>query len=119
LIRAAAEKAERDRIAAEKKAADDLKAAQAKAERDRALAVEAERKRVADEEAARENERKIKAAEDEKRAKDKEHRAAIHREILADIGMALHGNSDGDSEVLRRVITAIAKGQVRHVSIQY
>lgn len=86
------------------------------AERDRIAAVETERRRVASEAAA-------KKAEDDRRAANKAHRAGINREALADLIQALSGVHSGNSEeadkIGRAVIEAVARGQVRHMAIDY
>ena len=81
--------------------------AQQKAERDQVAAVEAERQRVA-------AQKKADAEEAEKRAKNRAHQGAIHREILA--ALALLNISD---EAGKLIIAAIAKGAVPHVTISY
>lgn len=110
----AAEKAERDRIAAEKKAIEDQAAAVRAAEekaRVEAARVEAERK--AKEEAERV---KIEEArkEAERQAANIEHRRAVNKEVLA--GLVAAGISE---EQAKGVITAIVGGLVKHVSIKY
>ncbi len=130
--RKAVEDAERAKIQAEAKAKAEIEAArqateaaerrgremaeaaqkreaEAKAQAARA-AIEAEErvKREAQEKADRE------AAEQAKREKDQKHKAEINnaaRKCLTDLGIA--------EEVATQVITAIAKGKVKHVSIKY
>lgn len=113
-----AAKAEADRIAAEQKAIEvaaalaekvqaERVAAEAKAKHDADAAVEAERKRVADA-AAKE------AAEVAKREANTKHRAAVNNAALA--GLVDAGLSEADAKT---AITAIAKGDVAHVSIAY
>jgi len=122
---AAAEKAEADRLAAirqaeldaierqkaadalaEKVAADKL-AAEQKAEADRIAAVAAEKKRQEDEAAAI-------AAETAKREKDKSHKSKINNEALAALIAA-----GATEELGKKLIVAIAKGEVPHVKINY
>lgn len=108
----AIDRAERDRLAAEKRAKD----AADKADRDRAAAVEAERKRLAAQEAAA----KVEA---DRRAKDKARRGAINRDVLADMVLAISevhsGTANEADTICRAIITAIAKGDVRHTAINY
>lgn len=96
--------------AREKKAADELAEAQQKA------TIEAERQRVAREAAAQK-------AEDDRRAANRTHRMAINREAMADVIKAMgavEGGSPEEAEVYgRAIITAIAKGEVRHIAINY
>lgn len=110
----AVEKAERDRIAAEKKAIEDQAAAVRAAEekaRIEAARVEAERKRIEAETAAKaEAERK----EAERKAADVEHRRTVNKEVLA--GLIDAGISERQAQL---VITSIVKGLVKHVSIKY
>ena len=133
---ARAKQAEAERIAAEEKAARDLReaeerriaeadaaerrrkadaeaaelaasAAAAKAERERYAAVEAERQRVA-------AQKKAELEEAEKRAKNRAHQGAIHREILAALALLNVPEESG-----KLIIAAIAKGAVPHVTIEY
>lgn len=103
--RLVAAEAEKQRIAREEQA-----------ERDRIAAVEAERKRVADAAAAQK-------ADDEKRAANRAHRAAINRAVLADLILAMSGVHSGDVEeankIATAIVTAIAKGNVAHMAINY
>lgn len=105
--KAAAEKAERDRAEAEEKAAADAKAAAERAEREKEAAVQAERDRA---EAARKAEAEAAA----KREADKKHRAKVNNEVLATLVAV--GVSEADA---KKVIEALAKGQVPHVKINY
>lgn len=96
--------------AREKRAADELAEAQQKA------TIEAERQRVAREAAAQKT-------DDERRAANRTHRMAINREAMADVIKAMgavEGGSPEEAEVYgRAIITAIAKGEVRHIAINY
>jgi colicin import membrane protein len=104
---ARAEKAEADKRAAAAKAALDAKNAAEAAERNRLASIEAERKRVADA-AAKE------AAEKAAREADKAHRAKFNNEALAAL-LAL----GLEKEIGVAVLSAIARGEVPHVSINY
>ena len=104
---ARAEKAETDKKAAVAKAAKDAKDAAEAAERNRLASIEAERKRVADA-AAKE------AAEKARREADKAHRAKFNNEALA----ALQ-SIGAEKELGMKILAAIARGEVPHVSISY
>ncbi len=91
-----AARVERDRLAAEQRA-----------ERSRQDAIEAERRRVATEQATT-------AREAEKRAANLAHQRKIHRDILAALALL-----DLTEDQAKAVITAIARGDVPHVSITY
>lgn len=111
--KAAAELAEQNRKEAAARAEQERIAAEQKAERDRQAAVEAERKRAADEAAAL-------RAEEERRAANQAHRKLINREALADIMVVLgqfYGEPDEKCGIA--IVTAIAKGEIKHVSIRY
>jgi hypothetical protein len=92
----AAAKAEADKIAAAKKAEDDKQAA-----------IEAERKRALAEAVAQ-------AAEAVRREKDVANKKRVNNEILADLATA-----GIDEATAKAVITAIAKGLVRNIKINY
>ena len=83
---------------------------------DQAAAVEAERKRIAADLAAAEAERK-------KREENIAHRKMINGEALADIVKAMSeahsGSSSEASSIAKEIVTAIAKGSIRHVRIVY
>lgn len=100
---------------AAKQAEADKVAAVAKAEADAAAAVEAERRRVASVAAA-------EAAEQERRERSKAHRKRINGEVLADMIQAV-GETEIRSEVLiavlKLVISATARGEIRHVELSY
>jgi len=104
--KAAAEKAEQDRIAAEEKAA-----------KEKQEAIEAERVR-AQQEAKRKEAERLEAERVEKErlaeiAADKEHRGQINREALKSLMKIV------DEEVGKKIITAIAKGEISHITINY
>lgn len=88
--------AENERVASEKRQAEAVEKAKV-----------SESKRIADEEEAQ-----AKAAQE--RENDKAHRIAINRAALVDLVAA-----GIDAEVAKDVIRAIAKKQVRNISIQY
>ncbi len=117
LLRAEREKIEADERAkeAEAKAERDRVAAEQKAERDRAAAVEAERHRI---EAAADAQRQA----DEARAANMAHRATINRAAPAAIQAVITAHGAGTiiaEEAARAIVTAIAKGEVPHVSVNY
>lgn len=107
--------AERERAAravAESQARAERDAAEAKARIERAeheaeQAAERERARIAAEQAR-------ERAEAERRAADREHQAQVNREVLADLCDL--GLAEADA---KRLIGAIARGQVAHVRIDY
>jgi hypothetical protein len=99
--------AEADKRAAAARAERATKEAAEAAEKRQAAAIEAERKRVADE-AAR------VAAETARREADKAHRAKINNEALAAI--VLLGS---ESELAKAIVSAIARGGVPHIKIEY
>lgn len=104
---------EREHLSAEQ-AETAREAAARQAERDQIAAVEAERKRVAAEE---ERVRK----EDERRAADRAHRAKINHQALEDL-MECCQWPEGTplAEALaRKIVTAIAKGEIRNIKVQY
>lgn len=114
---------ERDRIAADR-AEITRKAEAAQAAREQAAAVEAatlaEQRRAAAVEA-------MERAEAQKRAANRSHQAKINGEVLADLLKALDGVrvmvagcADGPMEgIAKAIITAIAKGSIRHVRVEY
>ena len=130
----AEQKAEEERKAAERKAAEEkaaaLKAAEDKAEAERAAAAAALKKAEEEREAA------LKAAADErarveaekaaaeKRAADLEHKKKINTSAATAVEAILKTGmyKDGDADIAgaaRAVITAIAKGEIPHVRIEY
>jgi hypothetical protein len=92
----AAEQAERDRVAAEERA-----------KREAEAAVERERQRV-------EQERREAEEAARRREQDREHRAKIHREIVAALKLF-----SIDEDTARAIVTAIAKGDMPHAVIVY
>ncbi len=104
--KAAAEKAENDaKIAAEKAEADKLKAVEeaAKAERDRQAA---------------EIEAQVKAQKE--READKAHKAKINNEAAAALVLKIETHAAGDVEgLVKKILTAIVKGEIPHVTITY
>lgn len=89
-------------------------AAARQAERDQIAAVEAERKRVA-------MEAEWLRKEDERRAADRAHRAKINHQALEDL-MERCQWPEGTplAEALaRKIVTAIAKGEIRNIKVQY
>lgn len=115
--REAEESARRQREDAERKASAEREAAERRemqlrlekeqAERRAAEAAQAERDRIAREDDER------RAAE-LKREADRQHQAAIHADIIA--GMAAYGVSE---DLAKALITAIRKGEIQHIKIQY
>jgi colicin import membrane protein len=104
------QRVEMERIAAEARAAKaeaQVKAAVERAERDRIAAIEAERQRVAATKMAEE-------AAAAKREANKRHASKIHNEIKAALVTA--GLSDADAIT---AVSAMARGEVPHVSIGY
>lgn len=102
-----AERAKRQALQDAEQAEADRLTAVAKAEREKQIAIEAERARVAKEAADR-------AAEEERRAANRAHCGKINREAAADL--SAFGLTD---EQCKAVVTAIAQGKIRHVSVKY
>lgn len=102
--RLATERAEREKLEAEQRAA---RAEQEAAERVR-QAAEQERQRIEAEERKRQE-------EDAKRQADVEHRRAVNREVLADL-VAHAGVTEDEA---KKIVAAIATGKVKNVIIQY
>jgi hypothetical protein len=100
---------ESERAAAKAKADADAaaKAAQERAEREKQQAIEQERQRVAAEAAQQ-------SAEAARREKDTANKKRVNNEILADLATA-----GLDEATAKLVITAMAKGLVRNVKINY
>lgn len=125
------EQEQRDAVEQSKRALEAQKAhakAEAeRAERDQSAAVEAERRRLeriaAEAEAARQRQAEAERAEAERRAANVAHRKRINGEALADMILAISevhaGSSEYDEAACKAVITAIAKGSIRHVAIGY
>lgn len=123
--RLAAERAEQERIAAEQRARDAedrairekeeaeerARQAEIKAKEDARQAAE---RAAAAERQRQENERLAAEAEQRRREADVAHRGAINREALADLIKA--GLTEDQAKL---TITAIAKAQVRHITINY
>ncbi len=120
-----AEQAERDRIAAEKRAEAEKVAATEKAEREKKEAIEAEQRKAQEEvarikreaeakEEARLAEEKRIADENARRAADVEHRRTINRRVIADL--VAQGIPD---EHAKAVLLAIAGGKVPDAQIKY
>ena len=120
-----AEKAERDRIEAEQRAEREKQEALAKAERER-IAAEEKAKREKEEAIQRERaaaeareqarlaeEKRIKD-EEARRAADKEHRKTVNNKALQDLIAA-----GVPEECAKLCITAIAKGNITAISINY
>ena len=82
----------------------------------RAAAVAAEQKRAADTKAAEE-------AETARRAANRAHRGRINGEALADIVLAMSnvdtGTASQAESIAKAIVTAIAKGEIRNVTIGY
>ncbi|MGA6510672.1 hypothetical protein ACPEF7_23135 [Klebsiella sp. K769] len=114
-LKAQAEKAERDRIAAEQKAEADKKAA-VEAERRKAQE-EADRiRREAEQrEQARLAEEKRKADEQARREADVKHRKAVGTEIVK----ALLANTSLTRDQAIEVLTAVKDGRIPHTGISY
>lgn len=102
-LKLAAEKAEREKLEAEQRAAQAVKDAEARA----TAAAEAERQQIAREQAAALEQQK-------KREADKEHRAAINRQALANF--VAGGLSE---EYAKLAVRLIAQGKVSNVVIHY
>jgi hypothetical protein len=106
---------ERERLSAEQAEAA-KEAAARQAERDQLAAVEAERKRVA---AEAERQRIV----DEERAANRAHRANINRAALAGIMAVLNDHwqdeDAGPDTLARHLVTALARGEVDYVKVQY
>lgn len=113
-LKAAAERAERERIETQQRAEREKKEAAERAERDKQEAIAAERRRQEEAEAARQAEAKRIADEEAKRAADKEHRRVINLQAKADL--IAHGIPDDIAELC---IKAIVTGNVRNISIKY
>jgi len=113
-LKAAAERAERERIETQQRAEREKKEAAERAERDKQEAIAAERRRQEEAEAARQAEAKRIADEEAKRAADKEHRRVINLQAKADL--VAQGIP---AEIAELCIKAIVTGNVRNISIKY
>ncbi|MDU6539292.1 cell envelope biogenesis protein TolA [Mixta calida] len=125
-LKAKAEQAERDRIAAQERAEREAREAteraerqrieiEQRAEREKQEAIAAERRRAEEAEAARLAEEKRIADEAAKRTADKEHRKKVNNSAKAD----LIANAGLNEEQAIAVITAIAKGTIKAITITY
>jgi len=113
---------------AEKKAAEAVERADAAEKKAKEDAERAETRRLEDIKKAKEQER-AKAAEKlrkekqaaEEREADKKHRTKINNEALDAIASSMSFTNDkiDYTEEAKRVVTAIAKGEIPHVSIRY
>jgi len=103
-----AARAEQERQAAEERAARQAREAEEREARAREEAAAAERQRITDEQAAA-------AAEAERRENNKRIRARVNNVAAGDIVQAGGVSLD----VAKAIVTAIAQGRVRHVSIEY
>lgn len=111
-VKAEAERAARAELEA-KQAKEREEKARADAERKAAEAAEAATKAEQDRQA---REKAAQEAENKRREEDKAHRAKINREALAALSKAVPGLTEQQGIA---VLTAIAKGQVAHVRIEY
>lgn len=120
-----AEQAERDRVAAEQKAAADAKSAAERAEREKQEAIAAEQRKAQEEadrvrreaeakEAARLAEEKRIADEKARREADIEHRRTINRQSVAELVAA-----GLPEDCAQKCVAAIAKGEVTAIRITY
>lgn len=108
---AAIEKANREKLEAENarlRQEQEAKAAAERAEQEKLRAIETERQRI-------ENERLAEIAAAEQREKNKAHAKKINNEALAD----LIKSSSISEDQAKKIVTAIAKGEVRNVQINY
>lgn len=101
--KAAAERAEQERIAAEQRA-----------EREKQEAVEAERLRAQKAEQDRIAEEKKAAEEAAAKAADVEHRRAVNRSVVADLVAA-----GVQEDCAKKCVEAVARMQVQHMTINY
>lgn len=110
----AEERAERERQHELDKAKREKAEAEARELRAKQEAEARQKKAVEDERARIEAERIAAEKEAQRKAENKRHRAKINREVLADLekfGL--------DSDVAKRLVEAIASGEVSHTSINY
>jgi hypothetical protein len=108
---AAIDRANREKLEAENarlRQEQEAKAAAERAEQEKQRAIEAERQRI-------EGERLAEIAAAELREKNKAHAKKINNEALADL-IKSSGITD---EQAKKIVTAIAKGEVRNVQINY
>ncbi|EJZ9501541.1 TPA: hypothetical protein JLJ42_001162 [Escherichia coli] len=113
-LKAAAERAERERIETQQRAEREKKEAAERAERDKQEAIAAERRRQEEAEAARQAEAKRIADEEAKRSADKEHRRTINRKVIADL--VAQGIEES---VAKDVVCAVATNKIEFLTINY
>ena len=113
-LKAAAERAERERIEIQQRAEREKKEAAERAERDKQEAIAAERRRQEEAEAARQAEAKRIADEEAKRAADKEHRRTINRKVIADL--VAQGIEES---VAKDVVCVVATNKIEFLTINY
>ncbi len=113
-LKAAAERADRERIETLQRAEREKKEAAERAERDKQEAIAAERRRQEEAEAARQAEAKRIADEEAKRAADKEHRRTINRKVIADL--VAQGIEES---VAKDVVCAVATNKIEFLTINY
>lgn len=113
-LQAAAEREKQERIAAQERAEREAREAREKAEREKQEAIEAERRKAQEAEQARIAEEKRIKDEAERRARSLSHRRNIN---LAAVSALVKSGLTEDCA--KACITAIAKGQVPAVNINY
>lgn len=113
-LKAAAERAERERIETQQRAEREKKEAAERAERDKQEAIAAERRRQEEAEADRQAEAKRIADEEAKRSADKEHRRTINRKVIADL--VAQGIEES---VAKDVVCAVATNKIEFLTINY
>jgi len=113
-LKAAAERAERERIETQQRAEREKKEAAERAERDKQEAIAAERRRQEEAEADRQAEAKRIADEEAKRSADKEHRRTINRKVIADL--VAQGIEES---VAKDVVCAVATNKIEFLTIKY
>lgn len=114
VLKAAAERAERERIETQQRAEREKKEAAERAERDKQEAIAAERRRQEEAEADRQAEAKRIADEEAKRSADKEHRRTINRKVIADL--VAQGIEES---VAKDVVCAVATNKIEFLTINY
>lgn len=112
---AAAELAEQQAINARRQAEQDRIDAEQRAKQQQQQAIEAERQRVAAEQLAQQQAAEQAQREAEAKAANIEHRKTINNAALLSLMMS----ADLSEGQAKGVITAIAKGEVQHVKINY
>ncbi len=128
--REAEERAEQERKEREEQIAREAKeqaareAEEAAAERERELKAEAEaaeqRAREAEQKAQREREEREAAERREQEEKERRERNTRHRSKLNNEAKAAIVAASGvDEKIAKKIVTAIAKGEIDHVSIEY